>query len=162
MLNFAYCSKECQVSHWKSKHKKDCKRLQIEGGLVPKKLGKDEHFMGIASKEYSDRFCRYDPPDVLKETGESFWIKVRTTNRGVRMLDTELVINDKILTCIFMLLPGENGHRELVEKLSQEQTFLGQRSLFEAKFDAEKGRIVWFTLTLRPHIEVVIHFFLLL
>jgi hypothetical protein len=27
----AYCSRECQVSHWKKQHKHDCARMKVEG-----------------------------------------------------------------------------------------------------------------------------------
>jgi len=134
-LSVAYCSKECQVRHWKDKHKKDCKRLQSEGELVvgqPKKQqGVNQYSLHSSKGTFSNN--RYGPPDGLKKADESFWIKAQSNG-----IHENLLIYDKSRTCNFYLQPGQNGHRELVEKVSQQRTFLGRKSYFKAKFD-EKG-----------------------
>jgi hypothetical protein len=79
----------------------------------------------------------YSPPTKgLTNAGERFWIKVQSNG-----IQAALMIYDKSRTCNFMLPPGENGHRELVEKVSEQQTFLGRKSFFKARFD-EQGRCV--------------------
>jgi len=133
----AYCSKECQVIHWKSHHKKECKQIRKEEGIVlgqPKDLG---HFSSMTSAAK----LNHGPPDGLTSPGEAFWIKVQSN--GIR---SNLLIYDKSRTCNFFLPPGEDGHRELVDAVSQQQAFLGRKSFFKAKFD-KKGRCVVYPRT---------------
>jgi len=137
-FSVAYCSKECQVSHWNSKHKKECKRLRKQSEVVlggPKTVGSDQEIFSMSSKGHHTMNA-YSPPKGLKNAGERFWIKVQSNG-----IQAALVIYDKSRTCNFMLPPGENGHRELVEKVSEQQTFLGRKSFFKARFD-EQGRCV--------------------
>ena len=131
----SYCSKECQVSHWKAQHKKDCARLQSEGELelgTPTKIGKNEIYMTTTKNaKYT-----YGPPSGLKKADERFWIKVQSNG-----MNDQLMIYDKSRTCHFLLPQGQNGHRELVVKVSQQKTFLGRKSYFKAKFN-KNGRCV--------------------
>jgi hypothetical protein len=138
-FSVTYCSKECQVSHWKCKHKKDCKRLRKQGKLVlghSKEVGMNHYFTQASDPGFTDKEYNYGPPTVLKDAGDCFWVKVQ--NRGI---EKPLMIYDQTRICNFVLPPGEDGHRELVEKVSLQQTFIGRESFFRARFD-EQGRCV--------------------
>ena len=64
---------------------------------------------------------------------EKFWIKVQSNG-----IETPLLIYNKTKTCFFMLPPGKRGHRKLVDKVSKDTTFLGEKSYFRAKFNDNK------------------------
>mmetsp|Transcript_12518 Transcript_12518/g.31524 ORF Transcript_12518/g.31524 Transcript_12518/m.31524 type:complete len:371 (+) Transcript_12518:630-1742(+) len=133
-FSVVYCGKECQNSHWTSQHKKECKRLRRQAEVVlgqPQTAGKNERFLWMGSTGYTEHF-HYGPPDV--NTHQAFWIKVQSN--GIR---DDLMIYDQSRKCNFMLPPGSSGHRELVEKVSQQQAFLGRKSFFKARFN-EKGK----------------------
>jgi hypothetical protein len=131
----SYCSKKCQVSHWRSKHRKGCARLQSEAEM---ELGTPMMTMNkelyIDQKDWNITY-RFAPPNGLK-ADERFWIKVQSND-----MNCKIMICDKSQTCCFLLPPDQNGHRELVEKVSHQKTFLGGKSYFKAKFN-EKGRAI--------------------
>jgi len=134
-LVVTYCSKECQVSHWKKQHKKDCKRMEKEGELVLGEPMKVPYSMSTVRMGEGKVVYNYKPPSG-KKTDEKFWIKVQSNG-----IDHEVMIYDKSRTCSFILPIGQSGHRELVEKVTSQTIFVGRKSYFKAKFN-KKGKCV--------------------
>jgi hypothetical protein len=130
-----YCSKKCQVSHWKNQHKHDCARLEKEGEVElgkPMACHEDMSYYGMGEGKAA---YNYAPPSGVK-ANEKFWIKAQSNGK-----DQEIMIYDKSRTCNFLLPPGQPGHHELVEKVSSQKIFLGRKSYFKAKFN-KKGKCI--------------------
>jgi hypothetical protein len=130
-----YCSKECQVSHWKDQHKHDCARLEKEGEVELGKPSTDREDMPWFREGEGMVVCNYAPPSGMK-ANEKFWIKVQSNGK-----DEEILIYDRSRTCNFLLPPGQPGHRELVEKVSSQKIYMGRKSFFKAKFN-KKGKCI--------------------
>ena len=138
-----YCSKECQVSHWKDQHKHDCARLEKEGEVElgqPSTRGEDISWFreGVGKV-----VCNYAPPSGMK-ANEKFWIKVQSNGK-----DAQIMIYDRSRSCSFFVPPGQPGHRELVERVSSQKIYTGTKSFFKAKFN-KKGKCIVY-----PHTSTV-------
>lgn len=87
-LDAVYCSKECQVSDWKAKHKRECPVREQQLGVVlgdPRPLIDDWHRSGLCSQQVASSFSNYNAPKGCKPN-EKFWIKVETYGIDRRML----------------------------------------------------------------------------
>ena len=86
-LDAVYCSKECQVSDWKAKHKRECPDRERQLGLVlgdPRPLIASMYRSGLCPQQMvSSR--NYTAPKGCKPN-QTFWIKVETFGIGRHML----------------------------------------------------------------------------
>lgn len=137
-----YCSKKCQISHWKRQHKKDCAQREKEGELLlgsPRQFPADYKLMS-ANKATGEARFRYGPPRDCKPN-DKFWIKVQSNG-----ISADVMIYDQSRFCLFYLPPGQAGHKALVEKVTEQKAFLGKKSYFKAKFN-DKGDCIVFPHT---------------
>ncbi|CAB9507617.1 expressed unknown protein [Seminavis robusta] len=139
-LDALYCCKECQLSHWKRQHKKDCAKQEQELGLlvgdaaqVPEGVASFNH----VTQQGVSLSGLYKPPNGCKRN-ENFWVKVQSNG-----IDRNILIYDETRTCHFSLAPGTMGHKELGASVSADPAFMGRKSYFCARFNGEGMFVVF-------------------
>ncbi|CAB9507611.1 expressed unknown protein [Seminavis robusta] len=144
-LDAVYCSKECQVSHWKGFHRKECKEREKQLGLElgdPASIPKGHTSINFCSQTRSSQFHCTAPKSAKQD--EKFWVKVQSEG-----LQHNLLIYDKTHYCNFYLAPGSLGFRDLAESVADQTEFLGKKSFYLAKINQD-GKFVIF-----PHTSAV-------
>lgn len=125
-----YCSRDCQVSHWKE-HKPECTRLKnaVEGVKLRKPSGQYAH-CGVSfstGRSYTKVGSYRNPKGV--SLGEKFVIKVQGGGT------TRILVYDETRTCEFTISPGEPGFEEVLHEISQESAWNGHKTFMKASFD---------------------------
>ncbi|CAB9507616.1 ANK [Seminavis robusta] len=146
-LDSAYCSRKCQVSHWKKTHSKVCPDRERELGVVIGEAMPIPRGFFVGCNHYTQEEveaweCK--APDGV-HPGQTFWVKVQCEDG----LDTSLLISDQTRACHLPLAVGSLGHEELVKCVSANPAFLGRKGYYRAKFNGE-GQLVIF-----PHTSTV-------
>ena len=122
-----YCSRECQVSHWKH-HKAECKRLKSSSAGIklnpPKTCSSSMSVLsGLTYKEL------YPIPTGVNP-GEMFVVKVQ----GGGMMP--IMVYDESRTCNFVIDYGAPGFKEVLSKIQKESAWNGRKTFMKASFDA--------------------------
>ena len=125
-----YCSKECQVSHWKNGHKAVCESLKSVAAGVRLKKPSGEHGHTISMRSLmSHTRGSYRIPDGVKP-GEKFVIKVQG---GGDMMP--IMVYDQTRTCEFVINPGQPGFREVLVEIRREMAWQGRKTFMKASFE---------------------------
>ena len=126
-----YCSRTCQVSHWKQ-HKAECKRLKSSSaGIKLNPPGKNNAFsatMSMSSGSTSKGGAYRIPTGV--SPGEKFVVKVQG---GGRM---PIMVYDESRTCNFVIDYGAPGFKEVLCEMEKESAWNGRKTFMKASFDA--------------------------
>ncbi|KAL9186286.1 hypothetical protein ACHAXT_005524 [Thalassiosira profunda] len=131
-----YCTRDCQVKHWRSVHKTLCKALDENFSIKLDEPIEEDPRLVISGV----KLCFEIPGGV--EVDERFWIKVQCNSEAVPHL-----VYDKSRTCQFRIQPGTPGHRELLQKAREEKAFEGKKVYVKAAFDASGNCRVYPNLT---------------
>lgn len=133
----SYCSKECQVAHWKV-HKHHCKKRDVNFSIVV-----DKPDTSIPSDLTSVKKLSFKRPKGLKDN-ETFYIKCQVATEADAMnfhapIDAPThphVIYDRTRSVAFFMMPGTPGHKELFESVKKERAFEGKKAFFKAMYDS--------------------------
>ena len=126
-----YCSRTCQVSHWKQ-HKAECKRLKSSSaGIKLNPPGKNDAFSATMSMSSgsTSRGGAYRIPTGVSP-GEKFVVKVQG---GGRM---PIMVYDESRTCNFAIDYGAPGFQEVLCEMEKESAWNGRKTFMKASFDA--------------------------
>jgi len=125
-----YCSKECQVSHWKSGHRAECESLKSIAAGVRLKKPREEQSHTISMRSLKSHSSgSYRIPDGVK-SGEKFVIKVQG---GGDMMP--IMVYDQTRTCEFVINPGQPGFREVLVEIRREMAWQGRKTFMKASFE---------------------------
>ncbi len=112
------------MRHW-PKHKADCKKRDEDYSI---QLARPDLSLPITSTSMKE--LSFDRPNGV-DVNERFWLKVQANEPT-----SPLLVYDRSRSVAFRLLPGQPGHKELVDKVKKERAFNGRKSFFRAAFDA--------------------------
>jgi hypothetical protein len=143
-----YCSKECQVSHWRSTHKKECKALAALAGkgIKLQKPPSTGMFTSILNTRTRQASSSTKDGDGFRKPGnvranETFYVKVQGGGPTL-----PLMIYDQTRQCSFSYPPECRGFGELRAKVNAEPAFQGRKTYMKASFDS-KGNCTMYPTT---------------
>mmetsp|Transcript_49413 Transcript_49413/g.119862 ORF Transcript_49413/g.119862 Transcript_49413/m.119862 type:complete len:540 (+) Transcript_49413:84-1703(+) len=134
-----YCSRDCQVEHWKNGgHKKECKKLaagNLDNGI---KLERPDVPGGMHMVHASRQGLNQQTPELHygKPSGvefdEPFYVKVQASTRP----QGRILVYDETRECFFHVPPGKPGFEEMISKVHAEPAFQGRKTYMKASFDS--------------------------
>ena len=129
----AYCSRDCQVAHWKGGHKQECKRLAEEKQrfIVLEKPHESSYKPRTTSHKTGKMSSgTYRKPKTVA-VDEVFYVKIQLADtRSV------LLLYDKSRQCEFGILPTQSGFDELTRIILSETSTRGTKTYMAASFDS--------------------------
>ena len=129
----AYCSRDCQVAHWKGGHKQECKQLTEEKQrfIVLERPPHSSVLPQITSfKTGKVSSGTYRKPKTVA-VDEVFYVKIQLADtRSV------LLLYDKSRQCEFGILPTQSGFDELTRIILSETATRGTKTYMAASFDS--------------------------
>ena len=127
----SYCDRDCQLSHWKAGHKKECKDLISRNAGIKLDLSKQEIFastFSLATLQVNKKGS-YSIPDGVNPD-EKFVIKVQGCGDK-----SPIMVYDESRTCDFFISPGTPGFQEVLDEIRKEQAWMGKKTFMKASFD---------------------------
>mmetsp|Transcript_37115 Transcript_37115/g.90220 ORF Transcript_37115/g.90220 Transcript_37115/m.90220 type:complete len:554 (+) Transcript_37115:78-1739(+) len=137
-----YCSRNCQVQHWKQGHKQECDEILAEAAGVQLSSAYVEHTIALSTTFLlSDQFgTHYQKPDGVK-VREKFVVSAQAFSNTVPVF-----IRDQSGTCQFQYKITGPGYSEIWKELEQETAFCGRKTFMKASFD-EAGECTMYPST---------------
>ena len=129
----AYCSRDCQVAHWKGGHKQECKQLTEEKQrfIVLEKPPHSSVLPQITSfKTGKVSSGTYRKPKTVT-VDEVFYVKIQVGGTQVPLL-----LYDKSRQCEFSIFPTQRGFDELTRIILAETATRGTKTYMAASFDS--------------------------
>ena len=130
----AYCSRDCQVTHWKETHKQECKKLaeEVERCIVLEKptpsLLHHQVFSHKTGKVSNGTYRK--PTNVAVD--EKFHVKIQAGG-----ISGPLLLYDKTRQCEFSIEPTHRGYEEIKQIILAETATRGTKTYMAASFDTQ-------------------------
>ncbi len=125
-----YCSRECQVAHWKDGHKAECKKLaMMEFGVEIDPPKTDRHSVMFSFQTGNTTSGSYRKPRGVK-VNQKFVVKVQG-NGEMR----PILVYDETRTCEFDIQPGQTCFHTILDEIRKEPAWNGRKTFMKASFD---------------------------
>jgi hypothetical protein len=127
-----YYSKECQKTHWKKVHKKECKSLasdRKDSFLLDRPTQSDMHTCGISHSLSPSKTGVFRKPSHVA-IGKKFYIKIQGSS-GM----APLLMYDESREFELMYTAQKQGFHELLSKVKAETCTDGRKTYMKASFD---------------------------
>ena len=129
----AYCSRDCQVAHWKGGHKQECKGLAEDRQryIVLEKPPRNSFITQVTSyKTGKVSSGTYRKPNSVT-VDDLFFVKIQGDST-----QAPLLLYDKSRQCEFSILPTQRGFDELTKIILAETATRGTKTYMAAAFDS--------------------------
>jgi hypothetical protein len=143
-----YCSKECQKTHWKKVHKKECESLATDRKdcfVLDRPTQSDMHTVSISHSLSSSKTGVFRKPSHVA-VGEKFYIKIQGSSDMAPLL-----MYDESREFELMYTAQKRGFHQLLSKVKAETCTDGRKTYMKASFD-EAGDCTVYTgmTTVKP------------